>query len=140
MRDVMNVLIVDDSMIASGRVRLMLEEIEGVNVVGHAVTVSEAMMFLKVWLPHLIVLDLEMPDGNGIEVLRHIKQWNRTTTVAVLTNSTAEPVRRECEESGADYFLDKSRDYERFPEIITEVRRRNPAGMGLPSEQPAPRP
>ncbi len=133
MSNVMYVLIVDDSVIASGRLRLMLEELEGVTVVGQAGGVAEALMFLKVWLPHLVVLDLSMPDGNGIDVLRQIKKWNRSTVVAVLTNYPEELVRRKCLEAGADYFLDKSRDYERIPEIVTEVRRQNPLWRSVPA-------
>src|SRR5512143_480406 len=132
MSNMLYVLIVDDSVIASGRLRLMLEEIDGVAVIGHAGGVSEALMCLKVWLPHVIVLDLSMPDGSGLEVLRHIKQWSRSTVVVVLTNSTEEPLRRTCEDAGADYFLDKSRDYERIPEIIVELRKRNPLWHASP--------
>ena len=66
-----------------------------------------------------MVLDLGLPDGNGIEVLHHAKKSDRNCVVVVLTNYTDPETRRHCENLGADYVFAK---YDQFENAIETAR------------------
>lgn len=67
-------------------------------------------------LPDLIVLDLNMPKINGLELLAKLKHHERFSTVpvAVLTSSLAPEEKTEAERLGADRYVRKSADLEKF--------------------------
>ncbi|MGH7455074.1 MAG: response regulator, partial [bacterium] len=68
--------------------------------------------------PEVAILDIQMPDGSGIDVLAHIKKESPQTTVIMLTNYPLPPFRKCCLEAGADYFFDKSTELEKVIEVL----------------------
>jgi DNA-binding NarL/FixJ family response regulator len=72
--------------------------------------------------PHVIILDISMPGGGGFRAIKTIKQQQPTPVVIVLTNYPYPQYRQRCLENGADYFLDKSSDFERIPELLQKIR------------------
>src|ERR1051326_1616851 len=82
----MNVLMVDAS--ASVRVRLaeMVESIEHVAVVGQAPGATQAILALHELRPDLVILDIQMPDGDGMAVLEAVKQLDPAPVVIMPTN------------------------------------------------------
>lgn len=84
-------------------------------------------------LPDLVVLDLNMPKVNGLEVLERIKQENSLSSVPVLvlTSSSAPEERREAERLGADRYLRKPFDlYEFLDQVGAILRELIPAAKG----------
>lgn len=117
----MKVLIVDDSAIVQERLMSMLLEHEGIDIIGQAENGIEALKFVKEKKPDTVILDIRMPGGNGIEVLQEIKQIDPNIKVIMFTNYPYSQYRTKCMKSGADYFLDKSGEFNRIPEIITQI-------------------
>ena len=113
----MKVLIVDDSAALRQRLVGMLSKIKQLDIVGDVGNVSTAQAAVKALQPDLIVLDLRMGDGSGIEVLRETKRHNPDTKVIILTNFPEPQYERKCVELGADFFLCKSTDSHRLVEI-----------------------
>lgn len=70
--------------------------------------------------PDIVLLDINMPGKSGIELLRYIRERAYTTEVVMLTNHAEDIYRQECKELGARYFLDKSSEFGRVPEIIAD--------------------
>ena len=62
-----------------------------------------------------------MPDGNGIEVLKSIKNSNSKIKVIILTNYPFPQYKKICMEFGADYFFDKSNDFNKIIDIVKEI-------------------
>ena len=118
------VLIVDDSTVVRGRLTSMLEEVPGVTVVGGAGTVKTAKAALRRLNPDVMVLDLHLPDGNGIDLLHHIARRARRPRVIVLTNLPDAQYRDACMEAGAELFLDKSTEFEKVAEALRRRRGR----------------
>jgi two-component system response regulator len=74
-------------------------------------------------LPKIILLDLQMPKVNGMEVLKNIKSDERTRAipVVILTSSNQHPDIRECYDLGANSYIVKPLNFERFSESIRNL-------------------
>jgi DNA-binding NarL/FixJ family response regulator len=71
--------------------------------------------------PHVVVIDVHLDANTGVAALRRIRQATPTATVVVLTNEVNDVHRDECMRHGADFFFDKSRDFERLFELVRVV-------------------
>jgi two-component system response regulator len=73
--------------------------------------------------PKLILLDIQMPKINGIEVLNQIRldTRTRTTPVVMLTSSNLDPDIQKCYELGANSYIVKPVNFDRFAEAIRNV-------------------
>ena len=118
---VIKVLIVDDSLIILARLVDELSTVEGVEVVGLARDIREAKESFEELRPDAVILDIRMPGGSGIDVLRHIKEQSPQTIVIMLTNFAEEQYRKSCEKAGADYFLDKSNEFNTISNLLTNL-------------------
>jgi len=117
----LQVLIVDDSAIVRFRLAEMVESVEHVRVVGQAPSATRAIMALRELRPDLVILDIQMPDGDGVAVLEAAKQLDPAPTVMMLTNYADEYYRSWCHAAGADFFLDKSKQFEEIPQILRDM-------------------
>ena len=115
---VVHVLIVDDSAIVRFRLAEMVESVEHVAVVGQVPGATQAILALHKLRPDLVILDIQMPDGDGVAVLEAAKQLDPAPTVMMLTNYVDEYFRSRCRAAGADFFLDKSKQFEQIPGIL----------------------
>ncbi|SRR2546428_653149 len=116
-----NVLIADDSLVFVERLVAMISEIHGSKVIGHARDAHKAMQCFRDLRPDVVILDLRMPGGNGIEVLEQIKQQSAATIVVVLTNFAFPQYRQRCLAAGADFFLDKSTEIDQVPQLLRKL-------------------
>ncbi len=125
------VLLVDDSRIVRERLLALLAELSGVEVVGEASGVAEAIRKVRRLRPDIILLDISMSDGSGMEVLEMIKKMPRRPAprIIMLTNFAHDAYRERCLELGAEYFFDKSAQFEEAVGIINE--------LSHPSSRPA---
>lgn len=118
----MRVLIVDDSAIVRERLAAMIGQLPGtIDLVGQAQDAPEARELIWRLKPDFIVLDIQMPGGSGIDVLREIKQETPGPVVLMLTNFPYPQYRKTCMEIGADYFFDKSTEFGKIAEVLQEL-------------------
>lgn len=121
----MRVLIVDDSAVVRERVTTLLSEVESVEVVGHAETVREARTSVETLHPDVVILDIRLMDGSGIDVLTYIKQHRPELKVIMLTNYPYPQYRKKCLEAGAEFFFDKSREFDQIAAVVRSWARRS---------------
>ncbi len=115
------VAIVDDSpVIREGLIR-MLSKLHDVKLIWQAASVAEAMAAFRLISSDVIILDVEMPDGKGIEVLEAVKKEGPGTVVMILTNYAVAPLKKRYCSSGADFFFDKSTEFEKVFETLREM-------------------
>lgn len=124
------VLIVDDSTIVQERLRVVLENLEGVRVLGLAGCAPEGLDEIGRKSPDLITLDLRMPGGDGFQLLEAMQGRDSVPEVVVLTNHASAQARRRCFELGAAAFFDKSGDFAGLERHIEALRTRK-RGRGL---------
>ena len=106
----LKVLVVDDSPALRERLIEMLSQVTGLKVVGEAESVADAQRAIEELKPGLVVLDLQLRDGSGLEVLREAKRVQPNIKLVVFTNQPELQYRQRCADLGADYFLCKSTD------------------------------
>lgn len=116
-RRTMKVFIVEDAVIMLGNLRSILSGIPGVTLVGHA-DGADAIERIGTLLPDLVVLDIGLRDGAGIDMLENIKKLHPGIKVMVLADCTDEFYFDRCKRAGADYFFDKAFQLTQAREVI----------------------
>jgi len=117
----MKVFIVDDSDVVRARLLMMLSDIGGIEIVGQARDGRSALEKFDATQPDIVILDIQMPEVDGIEVLKQIKQRRAETNVIMLTNYPYLLVKIKCLSAGADFFFDKSTEIETLLETIQKM-------------------
>jgi len=117
----MKVFIVDDSALVRERLIAMISEHPEIEITGQAENAQEATNSIRKLKPDVAILDIRMPGGNGIEVLRNIKKNSSAPTVIILTNYPYPQYRKKCMEAGADYFFDKSTEFQKIIEVLKKL-------------------
>jgi DNA-binding NarL/FixJ family response regulator len=112
------VFIADDSRIVRERLVTMLDELAEVEIVGQAENVAEAISAIRIVKPDVVILDIRMPGGSGIDVLQEIKQDEVAPMIIMLTNYPYPAYRQKCLQAGADFFLDKSTEFDQIPYLF----------------------
>jgi DNA-binding NarL/FixJ family response regulator len=116
-------LIVDDSAELRRRLVEMLALVSGIEVVGEATSAVEAISSIHALRPDVVILDIQMPGGSGIEILGEVKRDYPNTVVIMLTNHAEPQYQKRCRELKADYFLSKSTDSKLLVEIGEQLAR-----------------
>lgn len=108
----LKVLLIDDTVFILHRLKSLISEIKHVGRTEAVTSAEEALMLMQGYQPDVMVLDINMPGMNGIDMLRNLKEQKIIKPVVImLTNNTHAHYKDECMRLGADYFLDKSRDF-----------------------------
>jgi DNA-binding NarL/FixJ family response regulator len=89
----------------------MLSTLDGVTVVGQAADVSSAQSGIQSTRPDVAIVDIQMPGGSGIDVLRTVKrgQVGGPSFIMYTAYGNAQ-YRKACADAGADFFFDKATD------------------------------
>jgi|SRR5271156_4750234 len=112
------VFIVDDSTSIRERLTDLLDDIDGIEVVGEAETPADAIAGILKLKPAWVVLDYQLCGGTGVDVLRAVHPTAPDVAFVVLTNHPTPQYRRLCIEAGARWFLDKSTEFSRIKDVI----------------------
>ena len=72
-------------------------------------------------VPDAVILDIRLPRKSGIEVLRDIKKDKPSPVVIILTNYPYPQYQKECTEAGADYFLNKSTEFNKIADVLKNL-------------------
>lgn len=119
-RATLRVIIVEDSADMRERLIEMLQDVDGVEVVGEAADEAGAVALYDDQKPDAAILDIRIRNGSGIAVLDHIKNHNRDCTVIMLTNCAQLEFRQRCLEAGANHFFEKSREFSRVAKVFRQ--------------------
>lgn len=117
----MKALIVEDSPEICERLRNMIDGIPGIDLMSSVDNEDDAVRDICAMQPDLVILDLNLASGSGMDVLRRIKLQAYTGAVIVLTNYAYPQYRKKCLGLGADYFLDKSQEIEMLNELLSSL-------------------
>jgi len=114
------VFLADDSSIIRHRLVALICELAWVDIVGTGQSGTDAIKGIVTFEPDVLILAIQMPDGSGFDTLKLIKQHSDAPIVIVLTNHPE--FRQSCLDAGADYFLDKSIEFDQIPSVLAKVK------------------
>jgi DNA-binding NarL/FixJ family response regulator len=114
------ILLIDDSELIGVPVLKVLSTVTALELLGQATSVKGGLLICEEKSPDIVILDINLPDGSGIALLKELKIRHPHIRVIMFTNSTDSFYRRKCIELGAEHFLDKAKDFDRIPQLVTD--------------------
>ncbi|MDH3355536.1 MAG: response regulator transcription factor [Chromatiales bacterium] len=117
----MNIVVVEDSLSIRAHLRSLISEVASADVVAEAECELEAINQIIEHNPDVVVLDINLKNGTGIEVLRYIREKSYGGKVIVMTNYAFPQYEKKCMELGADYFLDKCKDIYQLSGLLGDI-------------------
>ena len=114
----MEIYLVEDSSLVRARLAALLEEVPGVSLVGEADRAEAAIRGILALRPDAVLLDINLAEGTGFDVLRAVCREAPEIAFYMLSNFTADPYRELAERLGARGFFDKTTEIERMRETI----------------------
>lgn len=115
------VFVVEDSEAVRRRLDTLIAE-AGAENAGHAEEVGAATRAILATHPDVVILDLQLADGSGFDVLRAVRDAAPEIDVYLFTNHAADPYRQLAERLGARGFIDKSKEFERVHDVLVQRR------------------
>ncbi len=116
----LRVFVVENSVPVRERVLAMVA-LAGAQAAGHATGVAEAIGAILRERPDIVILDMQLADGTGFDVLRVLHAEAPEIDVFLFTNFiAADPYRKFAERLGARGLFDKSREFERMREVVAQ--------------------
>ncbi len=109
-------LVVEDNLFIGENIVHAAKEVSGIKEVYLTEFLQEAISTLSTVNFKLVVLDLSLPDGNGIELLKWINEQQIKTKVLVF--STGIELKQICLKYGAFAFFDKSKDFDKLIDTL----------------------
>jgi DNA-binding NarL/FixJ family response regulator len=120
------VVLVDDVPELRLLVRLTLEEDAGIEVVGEASNGREGVDVVERTDPDIVLLDLSMPDMDGLEAIPLMRAHAPNTRLVVLSGHEAGRVSLEALDQGATRYINKAAGLDSIPRIVREVAELEP--------------
>ena len=115
----LRVLLVEDSRVLAERLRESLDGLANVEVVGSVADETAAVRPRANSAVDVIILDLQLKEGTGFGVMQRL--GDTRPTIIVFTNYMLPEYQRLARDYGVEYFLNKSVDYERLPQLLEEI-------------------
>lgn len=119
--DIIRVLIVDDHAVVRIGLRSLLGHTSGFRVVGEAATVAEAISAADQARPDVVLMDVRLPDGSGVDACREIKKSHPDIRVVMLTSYSDEEAIVGAVMAGANGYLLKQADSDQLTRAIREA-------------------
>jgi len=121
---VVRVLVVEDLPRVQVLLRELIDEPGRFEIAGMAETESEAIRQFESLQPDALVVDLNLRQGTGLGVIMAVRRRPaaRRPLLLVLTNHALPVLEAACLAAGADYFLDKSRDFHKVRPLLEQAR------------------
>ena len=114
-------LIVDDSLLIIERLIDVLKDHENVKKILTATGYEDAVEILSKNEAGIVLLDIQLPGKNGIDLLRFLVKEYPGIKVVMCSNLSSDYYINLCKKIGASHFVDKSKDFEFIPGILASI-------------------
>ena len=116
----LNVLVVDDSLIIRKNIKKYIAAL-GHNIVGEAKSGAQAVEMCRELYPDFITMDITMPDMDGIEAVKRIKEFNQTVNIIMVTSHGQEEMVVSSLKAGAKGYILKPVNEEKLAKSIKNI-------------------
>ncbi|EMN1925811.1 response regulator [Burkholderia ambifaria] len=117
----LRVFLVDHAVAVRQRIALLVGAIGGVVVVGEAEDGHDAWTHIRSSRADVVIVDLRLADGGGLELIGMLSKAAPPVVTIVLTNHSALAFREACAAAGADYFFDKTAEFDAACRVIESL-------------------
>jgi DNA-binding NarL/FixJ family response regulator len=121
----LKVYIADDSVVVRRKLKEALEEQGSITVVGESGNAEQAIKEIRQMDPQVVIIDIRMPGGGGLPVLKDMKARTPDRIAIILTSFPFPQYREAYLKAGADYFFDKTKDIQKLTEVLVELASKN---------------
>lgn len=121
MRSMIRVFIAEDEALYRNAIHVMIDREADMSVIGTADNGAEAVRSIKHLMPQLVLLDIRMPQMNGLEVIKEIRRFSDDILILILTTFLEQEYIVECLANGANGYLLKSTDFDKVIEQIRDL-------------------
>lgn len=135
MEQKISVLIADDNQEYASMAESYLKADTGIEVVGCAYDGAEALEMIKLCKPDVLLLDLVMPNIDGIGVLERLRNIQGAPTVIVITSAAKESIAQQCFALNAKYFIAKPVQFDSLIQRIKMFADSSPENTGNKTEK-----
>ena len=115
------ILIVDDAAVVRDRLKQLLAGIQGAEIIAESGQSERGTALVRKLKPDVVVIDVQLRNGRGIELVQEMRRIRTAPRIIVLTNDSYPEIRNRCLAAGADYFFDKSTEYEDMVELLSTL-------------------
>ena len=116
-----NVVLADDHVLVRDGIKALLEDQNGIAVIDEASNGKEALEVIARNKPHVLIVDIRMPEMNGIEVVREISKSHKDVKTLVLSMHDSEEYVVQAIQAGADGYLLKGASKDEFIKALNKV-------------------
>lgn len=115
------VFIVDDHYMVIEGIRSLLQNEEGIEWAGHATNAASCLAFLQQQLPDVILMDINLPDKNGIDLCKEVKEKYPSVFILGLSTFNQQSFIQKMMNNGASGYVLKNATQEELMEAIETV-------------------
>ncbi len=115
------ILIIDDHPLVADGIKTMLKESENLKIIGVCKTASESLSFLMEQTPDIILLDISLPDMDGLQLCEAIRKKNKESKIIGLTSTNEAGIITGLLQRGGNGYLLKNMEREDLIEAIATV-------------------
>ena len=116
-----NIVLADDHVLVRKGIKAMLESDTDIQVVGEANNGAEALEIAKKLHPHILVLDIRMPEMNGLEAAASLGKYAPETKAVILSMHDSEEYVLQALDAGAYGYLLKDTDKTEFVKALRQI-------------------
>ncbi|MBU3012740.1 response regulator transcription factor [Polaribacter vadi] len=116
-----NVVLADDHVLVRDGIKALLEDQSGITVIDEASNGIEALEVLSKNKPHVLIIDIRMPEMNGIEAVAEVKKHFKDVKTLMLSMHDSEEYVVKSIQAGADGYLLKGASKEEFLKAVIKV-------------------
>jgi DNA-binding NarL/FixJ family response regulator len=120
----LKIIVVDDSLIFKKSLAGLIENFTEFQIIGEFDNSLETIDSIETLKPDVLLLDIRLKNENGIDVLRKLKNIYPELRIIMITNFPNMQYRAECNRLGAEYFFDKSLEFENLVNVLQMIEKK----------------
>ncbi len=116
-----NLLIVDSSHLIIERLIGIIADVKNIGKIFASNSYADAVKILREVKIDIVLVDVQLPDKSGFDLLKFITKEFPETTIVALSNQVSQFHQKLCRELGASFFIDKSKDFDLIPDTLAAL-------------------
>jgi len=117
----LNIVVVYGSLYVEGSIIQYLSQLKNLTIVGQSHEAKEAVQMIASLRPHVVIIDAQLKDGLGLDVLQQTKQFELPPVVFMTAVSLFSQYRTECMRLGADYYFQLPDEVESLANTLSQL-------------------